>query len=199
MGHSQAEKSRNRARILKAAARQIRDEGLESVSVGRLMEKVNLTHGGFYGHFDSRADLLAEALGQALQEGEGAARALADAPNRPNGFASFVRGYLSRTHRDSRAGGCAITALVSDAGRADVSTRAVMSGHIERFIDNVARALGEETDANAMVAVAAMVGALGLSRVLDDRKKSDAVLKAVREYVIGMKRVHRPSNNTRGA
>jgi TetR/AcrR family transcriptional repressor of nem operon len=189
MGHSQVEKARNRARILKAAARQIRDQGLESVSVGGLMEKVNLTHGGFYGHFDSRSDLLAEALRQALEEGEGHARGQGSSADRPNRFASFVRSYLSRTHRDSRAAGCAISALVSDVGRAGELTRAVMSKHIERFIDDMARAFGEDGDAKAIVAVAAMIGALGLSRVLADPKRSDAVLKAVRDYVIAMKRI----------
>ena len=70
MGHSQAEKARNRERILAEASRQVRRGGLESVSVGTLMKSVGLTHGGFYGHFESRSALLAEALERALLEGE---------------------------------------------------------------------------------------------------------------------------------
>ena len=66
MGHSQAEKVKNRERILAEAAEQIRETGLEALSVGKLMQKVNLTHGGFYGHFPSRSDLIAQALKQAL-------------------------------------------------------------------------------------------------------------------------------------
>ncbi len=66
MGHSQAEKAKNRERILAEAAEQIRETGLEALSVGKLMQKVNLTHGGFYGHFPSRSDLIAQALKRAL-------------------------------------------------------------------------------------------------------------------------------------
>ena len=57
MGHSQAEKAENRERILAEASRQVRRDGLESVGVGTLMKSVGLTHGGFYGHFESRSAL----------------------------------------------------------------------------------------------------------------------------------------------
>ena len=76
MGHSQAEKALSRERILAEASRQVRDGGLESVSVGALMKSVGLTHGGFYGHFESRETLLVEALERALLESE--AKAVAD-------------------------------------------------------------------------------------------------------------------------
>ena len=68
MGHSQAEKARNRDRILAEASQQVRRDGLETVSVGALMKSVGLTHGGFYGHFENRSALLAEALQRALLE-----------------------------------------------------------------------------------------------------------------------------------
>lgn len=185
MGHSQADKAKSRERILNEAAAQIRDGGLESVSVGRLMRSVDLTHGGFYGHFASRSDLLAQALERALADGEAASRAANDPSKRS--FASYVRGYLSRAHRDSRKTGCAIAALASDVARADDESRAVMAAHVEEFIARVARAMGEEDeDGDATLAVSAMVGALLLSRVITDPKRSDAVLRSVRERVIAL-------------
>src|ERR1700679_3804123 len=111
MGHSQVEKAQNRQRILAEAARQVRHAGLESISVGALMKSVGLTHGGFYGHFESRSALLAEALERALVEGE--ARARAQAGEGPRDFSALARSYLSRTHRDERDKGCAMAALVS--------------------------------------------------------------------------------------
>jgi TetR/AcrR family transcriptional repressor of nem operon len=186
MGHSQAEKAQNRERILAAAAEQIRDSGLESVSVGKLMQAVNLTHGGFYGHFASRSDLLAQALKQALLDGENMAQAAAAASGRPRSFANFVRSYLSRTHRDSRNAGCAISALISDVGRADTPSRAVMEAHIEGYIAAIDRGLGADDEAKAITAVSAMVGALAISRVITDPKRSDAILKAVRDQVIAL-------------
>jgi TetR/AcrR family transcriptional regulator, transcriptional repressor for nem operon len=185
MGHSQADKARSRERILNEAATQIRDKGLDALSIGNLMQRVKLTHGGFYGHFASRSDLIAAALEQALATGEAAARASRD-PDKPVSLNSMARSYLSRTHRDSRKSGCAIAALVSDVGRADEECRAVMEPHIEDFITKVAQLLDNEDDARAIMAVSAMVGALAISRVITDQKRSDAVLRTVRDGVIAM-------------
>jgi TetR/AcrR family transcriptional repressor of nem operon len=178
MGHSQAEKALSRERILTEAARQVRDGGLESVSVGALMKSVGLTHGGFYGHFENREALLIEALERALREGE----AKVGANGGPASFSAIVRGYLSRRHRDSRDSGCAIAALVSDVARADAASREVMTEHVESFIGTVARSLGGD-DERALVAASAMVGALALSRAVADPDLSDAILKAVRDHL----------------
>src|SRR5580704_12222551 len=107
MGHSQAGKAQNRERILSEPSRKLRRDGPDSVSVGPLMKSVGLTHGGFYGRFERRSALLAEALERALLEGE----ANAKAQGRRQGLADIARGYLSRSHRDDRESGCAIAAL----------------------------------------------------------------------------------------
>lgn len=178
MGHSQAEKAQSRERILAEAARQVRDGGLESVSVGALMKSVGLTHGGFYGHFESRDALLTEALERALLEGEAKAGANGPAAS----FSGIVRSYLSRAHRDARDSGCAVAALVSDVARADLAARDVMTGHVETFVGTVADTLGGD-DERAILAVSAMVGALALSRVVTDPARSNAFLKVVRDHL----------------
>ncbi|HSZ51937.1 MAG TPA: TetR/AcrR family transcriptional regulator [Caulobacteraceae bacterium] len=186
MGHSQVEKAQNRERILAEAARQARDEGLESISVGALMKSVGLTHGGFYGHFESRSALLAEALEQALTDGE--SRARSHAGSGPHGFADMFRSYLSRTHRDSRDRGCAMAALACDVARANEASRRAMETHVEAFIAGTARTLdGDER--KAMLAVSAMIGALALSRVLTDPARSDALLRAVRSELAKLETV----------
>lgn len=183
MGHSQAGKAKSRERILIMAAEQIRESGLESISVGKLMQSVNLTHGGFYGHFASRSDLLAQALKRALVEGEAVARA-SGPPGKIRTFSTMVRSYLSRVHRDSRDSGCAISALVSDVGRADRKSRKVMTEHIEAFIDKLSETLGDRDKATA--AVSTLVGAIAISRVITDPKRSDAILKAARDHILAM-------------
>jgi TetR/AcrR family transcriptional repressor of nem operon len=178
MGHSQAEKAQSRERILAEASRQIRREGLESISVGSLMKSVGLTHGGFYVHFESRSALLEEALQRALLEGEANARASGPAEH----FPSIVRSYLSRAHRDARDSGCAIAALVSDTARAEDGARSTMTRHVEAFIASVAQSLDGDEE-RAIVAVSAMVGALALSRVVADTARSNTILKLVRQYL----------------
>lgn len=180
MGHSQADKARNRERILQQAAAQIRDSGLESIAVGPLMRSVDLTHGGFYGHFESRSELLAQALERALEDGRAASRKASGlSSDQALDFQAFVRGYLSRSHRDSRKGGCAIAALASDVARADERSREVMQAHIESLIARVAAAL-DGSDEQAVFAVSALVGGLLLSRVATDPQRSDAMLRAVK-------------------
>jgi TetR/AcrR family transcriptional repressor of nem operon len=183
VGHSQAEKAQNRERILAEASQQVRRDGLESVSVGALMKSVGLTHGGFYGHFESRSALLAEALERALREGE--AKAKAQGGERRRGFSALVRGYLSRDHRDARDSGCAMAALVCDVGRADIASRQVMTQSVDAFVATAADALGGDRE-RAMVAVSALVGALALSRVIADPADSDAFLKAVRDHLTAL-------------
>ena len=142
------------------------------------MKSVGLTHGGFYGHFESRDALLAEALERALLEGE----AKAGANESGASFHGIVRSYLSRAHRDTRDSGCAVAALVSDVARADLASRNVMTDHVEAFVETVAKTLSGD-DERAIMAVSAMVGALTLSRVVTDPARSNAILKVVRDHL----------------
>ncbi|MDB5438270.1 MAG: TetR/AcrR family transcriptional regulator [Caulobacteraceae bacterium] len=185
MGHSQLEKAQSRERILAEAALRVKTEGLESLSVGKLMQSAGLTHGGFYGHFESRSALLTEALRRALDDTHARQRQ-SEAVNGPLTFAARVRGYLSLRHRDATRDGCAVAALVSDAGRADTSSRAVMDDSLEIFISQTTRQLGETNDEKAMVAVSAMIGALIVSRAITDPQRSEAVLQAVKTHLLAL-------------
>lgn len=186
MGHSRADKAASHERILSEAAGQIREAGLESVSVGPLMRSAGLTHGGFYGHFDSRAELLVQALERALRDGA-AASSFAPVDGQAPDFADSVRRYLSRSHRDARRSGCAIAALAADVARADEPTRAVMSAHLERVAGQLATAMGTEDRDRAMFALSALIGALLVSRVLTDPAQSDALLAEARRQVTALR------------
>ena len=186
MGHSQADKAQSRERILRKAADAVRDTGLESVSVGKLMRSADLTHGGFYNHFASRSDLLAQALERALVEGARSATASMKPGKAPRSYETRVRSYVSRAHRDARTSGCAIAALASDVARADAASREVMSAHIDDFIDQHAHSMHRQDEGDAMLAVSAMVGAVLLARVQTDPKKSDALLKSVRDRLLAL-------------
>ena len=192
MGHSRAEKAQSRKRILAAAATRIREVGLEGVSVGELMKSVNLTHGGFYGHFDSRAHLVAAALEQALADGEKAAAAHTGERGNMT-VKSIVNSYLSPAHRDHPSTGCAIPTLAGEVGRADPEVQAIMAQQLVKSFEIMAEALGDDARDREQFGVSAwsmMVGAMVVSRAMGSDPMADRVLALARKSVLDLAALH---------
>jgi TetR/AcrR family transcriptional regulator, transcriptional repressor for nem operon len=191
MGHSQDEKAASHRKIVEVAAVKMREGGTDGPGVAEIMGAAGLTHGGFYKHFGSRDELVAEAVELAIEQGrEGRARAVEGAADP---LAAFVDWYLSPTHRDDAAGGCAVVALGADATRSGERVRAAYTGQVEHYIRDLEAALAERDGAageddperrrEAIAAVSAMVGALLMSRAVDDPELSEEILGAVRASV----------------
>jgi TetR/AcrR family transcriptional regulator, transcriptional repressor for nem operon len=184
MGHSQAEKAKSYQRILDAAALRLRQAGLAGLGIGDLMKSVKLTHGGFYGHFASRDDLIAEALDKALVDGE-ASSLRAGSAKGARTLKSFLNSYLSKTHRDNPGSGCAVSALAGDVARADQRSREIMTRHVAHYFDTIGDLLeDEDATAFAMSVMCTVVGALTLSRVISDEEMSNKVLLAARKAIL---------------
>jgi TetR/AcrR family transcriptional regulator, transcriptional repressor for nem operon len=192
MGHSKADKALSRKRILTAAATRIREVGLDGVSVGELMKSVNLTHGGFYGHFESRDALVAEALELALVESEKTSADFAGGPDNMT-VKSFINNYLSPAHRDRPSSGCAMAALAGDVSRADPDMRAIMAQQLKKSFGLLSTAHGgDDADAEqfAVSAWAMMIGALMMSRVMAGDPEADKVLTLARKSVLELAALH---------
>src|SRR5712692_7470155 len=130
VGTSQAAKAASHDRILDIAAARIRRDGVDSLAVAELMKEAGLTHGGFYRHFDSREQLVAEAAQRAL--GQGSAPAIAAAHlGGQRGFTALVDGYLSARHRDHPEAGCAVACNAADVARAGGSARATYTRQLQ--------------------------------------------------------------------
>lgn len=183
MGHSQADKARSRQRILELAAAQIREQGLAGVSIAELMKSANLTHGGFYGHFASRDDLIAEALEKALTDGEASA-IRSGSQKGPRTLKSFLNSYLSKTHRDTPGSGCAVSALSGDVARASPRAREIMSEHVRHYFDNLQNLIDDKDSEFAIATMCTVIGAVTLSRVMRDEDMSDRVLQAARKTIL---------------
>jgi TetR/AcrR family transcriptional regulator, transcriptional repressor for nem operon len=183
MGHSRAEKANTHERIVALAAKKFREKGLAGIGIAELMNQAGLTVGGFYKHFDSREQLVAEALHSALTAWKREKRA-ANGP-RPT-YESLVDEYLSEAHRDDPATGCPIAALAPDIARTDRRTREMVTQEVERSIDALASLIRERrgrrepaTRSRAILAYCAMVGAISTARAVSDEKLSGEILKAV--------------------
>src|ERR1700730_4418788 len=114
MGHSKASKANTHARLVEAAAARFKERGVDGISLADLMKDLKLTHGGFYRHFDSRDEVVAEALDLAPAEGGQSMREPVVNRDKPD-FAGFVDFYLEEAQRHARATGCAVAALAGDA------------------------------------------------------------------------------------
>lgn len=184
MGHSQADKARSRERILEVAAAQLRELGLDGVSIGDLMKAVDLTHGGFYGHFASRDDLVAAALDKALTNGEASAIRSSSVKGKRT-LKSVANSYLSKVHRDNPDSGCAVAALSGDVARSNDQNREIMSKHLARYFDNMQNVMGDTGSRELAISLMCMmVGAVTLSRVTTDASRSDEILQAARKSIL---------------
>jgi len=180
MGHSQAEKAKTHEKVLKLAAAQIREHGIDALGVAELMKDAGLTHGGFYVHFPSRDVLIAEALERALQSGPLANLGAGKSPS------AFVRAYLSPEHRDGPASGCAISALSGEIRNSTPKTREILTKHLKERFQIMTEKLGgtQGSREEALTAMSTMVGALTLARAVDDEQLSDEILRAARRTLI---------------
>jgi TetR/AcrR family transcriptional repressor of nem operon len=184
MGHSQAEKAASRERVLRIAARKVRMEGVTRPGIADLMKEAGLTHGGFYKHFASRDDLIAQAAAAALAEGtakmERAART-----NQQDPRAGLIDSYLGKQHRDEPGTGCALVTLGAAAGRGDQQFKEAYEKQVRNYLDLLA-GLGDESEearAEAMLILSALVGAVLMSRAVADPELSDELLTKVTEQL----------------
>ena len=182
MGHSQADKAQTHQRLVRAAAGQFRDKGIDGISLAELMKLLGLTHGGFYKHFGSRDELVGEAVDYALADGDQTMRGLLFKAGKPD-LANFVGTYLSEAHRDSRATGCPISALSADVARKGDDLHAPFRDQIERNIGMLSEALegippGQRRD-QSLLLLSALYGALSMARVAGDSRLSQEILRTV--------------------
>src|SRR6266851_2084781 len=180
MGHSKAEKAETHKRIVKIASKRFREDGLAGVGIAELMKEAGLTVGGFYKHFDSRDDLVAEAVSCAF--GGWKRRVDAAASGGPSvSLAKLIDSYLNEAHRDNPGTGCAFSALAPEIARSDKRTRAVTSEQVRNDIQLIA-ALRPSRDkhtarSKAILTFSTLVGAMALARAVSDEALSREILK----------------------
>lgn len=189
MGHSKASKAITHARLVEAAAAKFKERGFDGISLSDLMKDLKLTHGGFYRHFDSRDELVGEALDWALSQTARTLRARLSDGGKSN-FPAFVDFYLSEAHREGRAGGCAVAALAGDAPRKNGAVQAKFREQIEISLQIFSKALGTEgpgsARSSAMLVLSALYGALIVARAVGDSPLSREILQSVRNQILNL-------------
>src|SRR4051794_775614 len=177
MRYRKDQKQATRQRILEAAGRRFKQDGIDGAGVATVMSDAGLTNGAFYNHFTSKEDLVANVLADQLR----AQRHSFDAePSDRAGLEAFLRSYLPAQHRDQCADGCPSAALLDEIARRPAATRQVFTDELMRVIDDIASRL-DPTDADAartdaLTLFGLMLGTLQLARALTDRDLSDQLL-----------------------
>lgn len=182
---TKAQAQANRAHIVETASVLFRERGYDGVGIADLMAVAGFTHGGFYKHFGSKAELLAEAatcgFAQSAAKAEGV-----DA-------VEVVKQYLSREHRDARGEGCTMAALCADAARQPESIKAAFATGVESLLGTLANQHGAPEDgdregdlrARRIDVLAQVIGAIVLSRACpDDSPLADEILDVCRVAVL---------------
>ena len=178
----------NRERIVEIASRLFRERGFDGIGVADLMKSAGLTHGGFYGHFDSKEDLMAQACARALEGSLSKWRERIEA-NPDNPLAALAALYLSGAHRDQPGTGCALAALGAEAARHEPPVRHALTDGLRAFIDLLGGVLPGRSKAarreKALATFAGMVGAVVLARAVDDPALGEEILQSVSASIAG--------------
>ena len=160
-------KAQTRDRVVDAAASAFREAGVTQVGVGELMSRAGLTHGGFYAHFDSKDELIAEALAYAMEDSRtNLDRLQGDAAK---GLLGAANAYLSPEHASHPEMGCPIAALGPELTRSAPSVRQSLGREIRKRLDQLADLIPHRISAQrrrreAAGALACMVGGIILTR-----------------------------------
>src|ERR1044072_8709513 len=179
VSRDQAEK--NRQTVIDVASQLFRQHGFVGIGLKDLMKAAGLTQGAFYKQFASKDDLAAQASKRALESISGRWSAAAEAnPKDPLG--AVIARYLSMGHREERGAGCPLVALGSDAARQDADVKASFEAGIRKHLETlegwVGGANGEDSTDRAMATFSTMVGALVLSRAVNNKRLAKRFLQA---------------------
>ena len=185
MRRSREEAARTRRTALAAASRLFRQRGIEAVSVADVMAQVGLTAGGFYRHFESKEALAKEACADAFAE-SGLARQPGNSP------AGMLRHYLSKAHRDTPSAGCPLPALASDMPRQPAGVRRTYTDGVRGALARIGEVVRDADAPTRLALLSAMVGALAISRAVDDEELSEAVLRETSRFWIRALAMPRP-------
>ncbi|CAG1006752.1 MAG: TetR family transcriptional regulator [Rhizobiaceae bacterium] len=183
---SRAQAEENRRTVIQVAARLFRERGFDGIGLNDLMKGAGLTQGGFYKQFRSKEDLAAQASAKAFEGSAGKWADVAAKARKP--LDALVRFYLSDRHRQEKGERCALAALGADAARGSPALRQAFEEGIERqlaFLDGLVDvAPGKDVRERSMAVLSTKIGALVLSRAVNDEQLSKQFLQAATASVL---------------
>lgn len=193
MRKSKAETAKTRQRIVEVASAAIRNQGIDATGVAEIMAAAGLTHGGFYRHFGSKEELVREAI--ALSRKDFVAGTLTAADQGADAVLKHLQEYVTPDHRDDLGSGCPLAANGSEIVRADAQTRHLATKGFRVICEKAApfmHSQGNESQMDTAISLLTnMIGALTMSRMVDDPELSARILEVTRQRIA--KAINAPS------
>lgn len=178
------QKQRSRKKILDAAARRLRSEGMTGAGIAAVMSDAGLTHGAFYAHFEDKDELTREALVHALEKNRRAWMGKPQSESWPQRLTRLARRYLTPTHRQDVSESCALAALCSEAARGEVGFRQTFEQELLKTLSAVCDCDVEHAEMSkaddALAFMSLLIGSLTLSRAAQTKTLSNRLLKVGR-------------------
>ena len=180
MRYSQDHKAQTHQRIIKEASARFRRDGIGATGLQPLMKALGLTHGGFYSHFKSKDDLVEKALQMAGDELDAHCATLF-AEDRP--LEAFIDSYLSQWHQTSPHEGCPLPTMSSELGlrgQPSPTTDTVLNSRLKQVQDTLE---GQDALERSIVIMSTLVGALLLSRSVENPELAQRILDVTRDHL----------------
>jgi TetR/AcrR family transcriptional repressor of nem operon len=179
---SRIQEAENHERILDVATRLFRERGIDGIGLADLMQAAGLTHGAFYGHFKSKEDLVAQACARAVTRmRQNWTNVIDQATGDP--LEALAATYLTPKHRDGAGRGCPMAAIGSEIARQGPPVRRAFTNELRPFLEYLSRNVQGSSNnlrrQKALATYAGLVGALIVSRAVDDLDLSNEILSAV--------------------
>ena len=168
-----------RARIVRTAAAALRRRGIDGIGIPALMKRAGLTHGAFYAHFESRDEMVAEAVREAATQT--AERLFAS----QHSLAEVTNQYLSAEHVAHPEDGCVLAALGPEGHRRPAPVKRAFRDAARGMLQLLesrsrptrrTQAVSDDTVRRAST----MIGAVVLARLVDDATLANRILTSAR-------------------
>ncbi|WP_374582829.1 TetR/AcrR family transcriptional regulator [Pseudoduganella sp.] len=172
----------NRQTLVETAARLFREKGMDGVGVAEISKAAGLTHGALYAHFPSKDALAAEAMQFSTRAAYG------KVTERPVTLPELIAFYLAPQQRDNLADGCPLAAAASEVARQDAAVGAGYTAGLRQMADYIAQQLPPEQRGRALGIMAALIGAVGVSRNVykSDPELANEVLESVHSMLLSL-------------
>lgn len=187
--YSAEHKTRTRARILAAADRVMKAEGVQAASVEAVMREAGLTVGGFYVHFPSKEALAHEAMLAGMEASvEQMLASVHDVTDAKAWVRALIRTYLAQADDPELAHACPLTLMLPEVARGD---RALRNAFAERTGALLARIAAHFPDVPgmskreaALAVYTSCVGAVSLARAMPSPEARQRIVTTTERMLV---------------